>query len=229
MWQASNGSVSAPTMASMTTPSCIRCPHRMPGSQYCPRLIDSAPPATATSQSPSRIAWAADTIAWRPLPHSRFSVNAGVSTGRPPLTAATRPRYMSRTSVWITLPKTAWPKPGWPTSAGPTPAGLTASRTGGGARSRGGTAARPPPYLPIAVLVADRTRTSRWSSITPPVTCRTSHVQAAVDGPDLPGYVRGLVGREEADDPRDLFRLAEPADGHLAAEPVHPLVADDGH
>ena len=64
------------------TPSCIRCPHRKPGSQYCPRLIDSAPPATATSQSPSRIACAADTIACSPLPHSRFSVNAGVSTAR---------------------------------------------------------------------------------------------------------------------------------------------------
>src|SRR5258708_29491983 len=70
------------------------------------------------------------------------------------------------------------------------------------------------------------TRTARWASITPPVTCRTSHVQAAVDGPDLPGYVRGLVAREEADDPPDLFRLAEPADGDLAAEPVHHLVRD---
>ena len=77
MWQASNGSVSAPTMASTTTPSCIRWPHRMPGSQYWPRLIDSAPPATATSQSPSLIACAADTIACSPLPHSRFTVNAG--------------------------------------------------------------------------------------------------------------------------------------------------------
>src|SRR5712691_5608406 len=90
MWQPSNGSVSAPTTASTTAPSPIRWPHRMPGSQYCPRLMDSAPPATATSQSPSLIAWAADTIACRPLPHSRLTVKAGVCTGRPPLTAATR-------------------------------------------------------------------------------------------------------------------------------------------
>ena len=69
--------------------------------------MDSTPPATATSQSPSLIAWAADTIACSPLPHSRLTVKAGVSTGRPPLTAATRLRYMSRGSVWITLPKTA--------------------------------------------------------------------------------------------------------------------------
>ena len=107
MWQPSNGSVSAPTMASTTAPSPIRWPQRMPGSQYCARLMDSAPPATATSQSPSLIAWAADTIACSPLPHSRLTVKAGVSTGSPPLTAATRLRYMSRASVWITCPKTA--------------------------------------------------------------------------------------------------------------------------
>src|SRR5258708_35030533 len=112
---------------------------------------------------------------------------------------------MSRTWVWIPLPKTAWP-----TWAGSTPARLTASRTTVAARSQGGTAARRPPYLPSAVLVADRTRTSRWSSITPPVTSRTSHVHAAVYAPDLPGYVRGLVGPEETDDPRDLLRLAGP-------------------
>ena len=97
------------TTASTTVPSCIRCPQRMAGSQYWPRLIDSEPPATATSQSPSLIACAADTIACRPLPHSRLTVKAGVSTGRPPLTAATRLRYMSLTSVWITLPNTVCP------------------------------------------------------------------------------------------------------------------------
>ena len=141
-------------MASTTVPLPIRWPQRKPGTQYWPRLIDSAPPATATSQSPSLIAWAADTIACRPLPHSRLTVKAGVSTGRPPLTVATRLRYMSRTSVWITLPNTACP-----TSADGTPTRVTASRTTVAARSQGGTAARPPPYLPIAVRTADSTRT----------------------------------------------------------------------
>jgi hypothetical protein len=56
MWQPSNGSLSAPVMGSIATPSFIRWPQRMPGSQYGARLIDSAPPATATSQSPSMIA-----------------------------------------------------------------------------------------------------------------------------------------------------------------------------
>src|SRR5215469_7271549 len=218
MWQPSNGSVSAPTMASMTTPSCIRCPHRMPGSQYWPRLIDSAPPATATSQSPSRIAWAADTIACSPLPHRRLTVNAGVSTGRPPLTAATRLRYMSRASVWITLPRTAWP-----TSSGCTPARATASRTTVAARSHGGTAARPPPYLPIAVRTADSTSTFLCCSMTD-----SSHVQAAVDGPYLAGDVGGVIGGEEPDHPRDLLGLAQPAHRNLAPDLVQHLVRDGG-
>src|SRR6266851_4111696 len=220
MWQPSNGSVSAPTMASTTTPSLIRWPHRMAGSQYCPRLIDSAPPATATSQSPSLIAWAADTIACSPLPHSRLTVKAGVCTGRPPLTAATRLRYMSRGSVWIT-----WPKTAWPTSPGSTPARLTASRTTVAARSQGGTAARPPPYLPIAVRTADSTRTFLRCSMT----VSPSHVQAAVDGPDLPGDVGGRVGRQKADHPGDLLGRAEPADRDLGPDPVQHLVRDGGH
>ena len=86
-------------MASTVTPSRIRWPQRWPGSQYWLRLIDSTPPATAASASPSWIACAAETIACSPLPHSLFTVKAGVVTGRPPLTAATRPRYMSLASV----------------------------------------------------------------------------------------------------------------------------------
>jgi hypothetical protein len=80
-----------------------------PGSQYCARLMHSAPPATAASASPCSTSWAAETIACRPLPHRRLTVRAGVSTGRPPFTAATRAMYMSRGSVWMTLPNTQWP------------------------------------------------------------------------------------------------------------------------
>ena len=157
-------------MASTTTPSCIRWPQRMAGSQYWPRLIDSAPPATAAPQSPSAMAWAADTIACSPVPHSRFSVKAGVSTGSPPFTDTTRPRYMSRTSVWITLPNTVCPT--WP---GSTPARATASRTTVAPRSQGGTAARAPPYLPIAVRVPASTTMSRPLFMTPPVE-RAAHM-----------------------------------------------------
>ena len=52
------------------------------------------------------IACAADTIACSPLPHSRFTVSAGVPISRPAFTAATRDRYISLVSVWITFPNT---------------------------------------------------------------------------------------------------------------------------
>ena len=175
MWQPSNGSDSAPVTTSTATPSLIRWPQRMPGSQYGARLIDSAPPATATWQSPSMIACAAETIACIPLPHSRFTVSAGVSWFRPPFRAATREMYMSRTSVWITLPNTTCP-----TSSAVTPARLTTSRTTLAARSQGGTEARPPPYLPIGVRTADRTNTSSMVS--------SSHMSGPPVG--RPGSVR---------------------------------------
>src|SRR5262245_23803498 len=148
---------------------------------------------------------AADTMACRPLPHSRFRVSAGVPCSRPPFTAATRARYMSLISVWITLPNTAWPT--WP---GSTPDRLTASRTTLAARSQGGTEARPPPYRPIGVLTAARTNTSSMILL-------ISHVQTAVDGPDLPGDVRRFVGGQERDHPRYLLGPAEAADRYLAA------------
>ena len=124
-----------------------------------------------------------------PLPHSRFTVSAGVSLFRPPFRAATRDMYISRTSVWITLPNTTWPM-----SSALTPARLTASRTTLAARSQGGTEARPPPYLPIGVLTADRTNTSSMIFL-------ISHVEAAVDGPvRVDGRRRGdsLLGRRQA-------------------------------
>src|SRR5215475_5265261 len=131
---------------------------------------------------------------------------------------------MSRTSVWITLPKTAWP-----TASGSTPARLTASRTTVAARSHGGTGARPPPYFPIAVRVADKTKTSLafpMAFLQSADPC--SHVQAAVDGPDLPGDIGGLVSGQEADHPGDFLRLAEASHGYLRANPVEHLVGNGG-
>src|SRR6266487_4992410 len=95
IWQLSNGSFSAPTTASTAAVSPIRWPQRMDGSQYGARLIDSAPPATAVSASPSVMACAAETIACSPLPQSRFTVKAGIVTGRPPLTAARSEEHTS--------------------------------------------------------------------------------------------------------------------------------------
>src|ERR1051326_765432 len=146
----------APTMASTTVALFILWPQRIPPIQYWPRLMHSTPPATATSASPNMIVWAAETIACRPLPHSRFNVSAGVSTEQPPLMAATRERYISLASVWMTLQKTTWP-----TSAGSRAARLTDSRTTVAAKSVGERSLRLPPYLPIAVRAALTITTSR--------------------------------------------------------------------
>ena len=48
-------------------------------------------------------------MACSPEPHRRFTVKQGVPAGRPASSAATRDRYMSRASPWITLPITTWP------------------------------------------------------------------------------------------------------------------------
>ena len=53
--------------------------------------------------------WLAETIACNPEPHRRFTVRQGVPTGMPASTAATRERYMSFASPWMTLPITTWP------------------------------------------------------------------------------------------------------------------------
>src|SRR6516162_11350694 len=52
------------------------------------------------------------------------------------------------------------------------------------------------------------------------------HVEAAVDGPDLPGDISGGVGGQEADHPGDLLGLAEPADRDLGPDLVQYLVRD---
>jgi len=54
----------------------------------------SMPPATATLILPSAISCAADTIAWAPEPQTRFTVSAGVVTGKPAWTAAWRDGFI---------------------------------------------------------------------------------------------------------------------------------------
>ncbi len=111
----------------------------------------SAPPASANSASPNSSACTADTIACAPDPHSRFTFIAGTLSGTPASIAATRLRYMSRGSVLSTCPNTTWPI--CPPS---TPARAMASREAVAARSMGGTAARLPPNVPMAVRAPSR-------------------------------------------------------------------------
>jgi hypothetical protein len=165
MWITSNGSCSAPVIMSSVLKSPIRAPQRALGTMYGPRLIDSAPPPIATSVSPSSTLCAAETIACRPEPHSRLTFIAGTSCVRPPSIAATRDRYMSFGSVLIT-----WPNTTAPTCPGCTPARATASRTTSAASWVGGTSFRLPPKVPIAVLTALTTTTSRMLALPDP--CR---------------------------------------------------------
>ena len=118
----------------------MRWPQRPEGSMYAARLMLSAPPATAVVQSPSRMCCAAETMACKPEPHRRFTVRAGVPTGTPASTAATRERYMSRASPWITLPITTCP-----TLAGSAFALASASRMAIAPSLVGGTSLNAPP------------------------------------------------------------------------------------
>ena len=69
-----NGSFSEPWTGSSICAGPIFEPQRASGIQYGPRLIDSAPPASATSASPVAIACAAETIACTPVPQRRLTV-----------------------------------------------------------------------------------------------------------------------------------------------------------
>jgi hypothetical protein len=57
------------------------------------RVIDSTPPAIITSPSPHAMACAAELIACRLLPQSRFTVTPGTSTGKPASNAAMRATF----------------------------------------------------------------------------------------------------------------------------------------
>jgi hypothetical protein len=64
-------------------------------------LIDSIPPATATSSSPARISWSARATALRLDRHTLLRVMAGTSIGTPAAIAAWR--------------AVIWPVPAWST------------------------------------------------------------------------------------------------------------------
>src|SRR5690242_15403822 len=156
----SKGSCSAASIMSTIAASPMRAPQRTPCARYGARLMLSAPPPTAMSASPSMMVCAAETIACSPEPHKRFSVSAGVSCATPAFIAATRARYISFGSVWITLPNTTCP-----TSTPATPARDNASRTTCAPSSVGATSFSPPPKSPIAVRTPETTTTSRCMSI----------------------------------------------------------------
>ena len=72
---------------------------------YGARVMLSTPPATKTSPSPARIAWAALAAACSPEPQSRFTVCPGTSTGRPARSAAMRATLRLSSPAWLAQPR----------------------------------------------------------------------------------------------------------------------------
>jgi hypothetical protein len=68
------------------------------------RVIDSTPPAIASSISPALIARDAAPTASSPEAHSRFSVAAGVRSGRPASSAAILATLRLSSPAWLAQP-----------------------------------------------------------------------------------------------------------------------------
>ncbi len=116
----------------------------------------SAPPASATSLSPSCMLCAPLTTLWKPEPHSRFTVSAGTSCGTSALSATCRAMYGPLGSVCATLPKKTESM-----ISGRPPACAMAARA---ATAPSSVAVRPlsvPPKVPKAVRLAATINTSR--------------------------------------------------------------------
>ena len=68
------------------------------------RDMDSTPPASTRSASPSRICRAAWTTASRPDAQSRFTVTPGTSWGRPAISDAMRATLRLSSPAWFVQP-----------------------------------------------------------------------------------------------------------------------------
>src|SRR5258707_7492277 len=146
-------------MASTTSPLPMRSPSRTRGSRYGALLIDSIPPATATSMSPARIAWSAIITAFRPEPQTLLMVSAATCSGRPPLSAACRAGFCPSPA------ETTLPMMHSSTICGSMPARRTASAT---ARAPSWVAVNPfsaPRNFPVGVRTADTMTDSRTANL----------------------------------------------------------------
>jgi len=91
------------TIVSTSSVLPMRAPNRAEGSTYGAFVMDSIPPATATSISPARISWSASAIAFRPDRHTLLIVMAGTSLGIPAPIAA------CRAVIWPAPACSTWP------------------------------------------------------------------------------------------------------------------------
>ena len=124
------------------------------------RLIDSTPPATNASPSPTMMAWAALLMACRPEPHRRLTVRPPASTGSPASRPAMRATLRLSSPAWL-----AHPRMTSSTRSGGRPDRSTAARMTSAARSSGRTRDRAPPYRPTGVRTALTSHASRVARV----------------------------------------------------------------
>ena len=134
----------------------MRWPHRASSAstRYGIRLIDSIPPATTTSASPSMIACAPDAIDCIPEAHALLIVYAGTSSGSP----VRRPTC--RAGLGPEPACLACPMSTSSTFDPSTPARSSTALTATAPSSAGWTFRNAPPYRPIGVLAAPTMTTS---------------------------------------------------------------------
>src|SRR5436190_1042315 len=119
----------------------------------------STPPAMNTSPSPALIACAALAAAWRPEPHSRFTVWPGTSTGSPARSKAIRATLRLSSPAWFVQPRITSSM-----ERGSIPERSTIALMVIAARSSARTLASEPPCLPTGVRSAEQ----MYASLTVP-------------------------------------------------------------
>src|SRR6059036_1286717 len=149
MWHCSKAHHS-PSLIIESTTSLLpsRRPSRTRGNRYGQLLIDSMPPATATSMSPAATACAASMTAFRPEPHTLLIVSAATCSGSPPRSAACRAGF------WPSPAETTLPMMHSSTIAGSRPARRTASATTSAPSWGAVNALSAPKNLPVGVRTA---------------------------------------------------------------------------
>src|SRR3954469_15579311 len=144
---------------STTSPLPMRRPSRTRGRRYGQLLIDSMPPATATSMSPTRMPWSASMTAFNPDPQTLLIVSAATRSGSPPWSAACRAGFCP----WPA--ETTLPMMHSSTMPGSIPARRTASAT---TSAPSCVAVKPfsaPRNLPVGVRTADTMTDSRTADL----------------------------------------------------------------
>ncbi len=205
--------------ATISESSSLPCPRPKP--ERAPRItcgacdMFSMPPASARRDSPSLIIWAAVTSDWMPDPHSRLTVSAGVSIGRPALRPTWRAPYRASPEVCMALPMTTWS-----TQAGCTPLRCRAPRAAWPPSSRAETSLKSPTYSRIGVR-APPTITTSW--LMNPRSC-ARRPPAGAGGP-LPGGPRRRPARPGV---RSRGRGTSPADRGHAASTMARILARGG-